>query len=352
MQARAEQGRSRSRRATFPSRVFFAAVVGCLVALAVPLYSHAQIQIPKQSDWTDHGLVITPGSTGAWDWRLGGQISPCACVKKNGTYFLYYIGADGDRSTDGGPRFRSLGVATSSDGVNFTKYSGNPVITHLPHNNEEEGVFSCGATLDDNGEVVLYYEATWAANSTTEAVDGYPALAVSSNGLDFVDHGYVRSIPGYEDSPLGTFKANGTWYVYYLNSQPNSWVLHLLSGPARDNLTESTSVGISSWGGGEPILLSPTTLALFNIAELPEGSIDVWTAPVSAPDQLQSIAQSYTFENFYHATVYLDEETATWFMYYSRGGLQYPDGVALKTAPMVGGEPTTPPPAPTGLEVD
>ena len=78
--------------------------------------------VPKETDWIDHGVVIESGSKGSWDIRLGGMISPSTVVKKNGTFFLYYIGADGDRSTDKGPRHRALGVATSTDGINFTKY--------------------------------------------------------------------------------------------------------------------------------------------------------------------------------------------------------------------------------------
>jgi len=160
-----------------------------------------EIGIPTQADWTDHGVVVSEGSKGSWDVRLGGAISPSSVVKKDGVYYLYYIGADGNRSADGGPRHRALGVATSTDGINFTKYSGNPVITHLPHNNQEEGIFSAGATLDGNGDIVVYYGALWASNSTTENVDIYIGLAVSSDGLNFTDKGYVRRVGGARGNP-------------------------------------------------------------------------------------------------------------------------------------------------------
>ena len=42
-----------------------------------------EIQIPKQADWSDHGVVLTQGAPGSWEIRLGGMISPCSVVKKN-----------------------------------------------------------------------------------------------------------------------------------------------------------------------------------------------------------------------------------------------------------------------------
>jgi len=114
-------------------------VILLLVPFALEPVAGLEYDIPQQSAWTDRGVVLSAGSSGSWDKRLHGMISPCSMVKKGETYFLYYLGADGDRSTDGGPRHRALGVATSSNGIDFQKYSSNPIIKHLPHNNEEEG---------------------------------------------------------------------------------------------------------------------------------------------------------------------------------------------------------------------
>ncbi len=123
--------------------------------------------IPSQIDWSVPQVVLEPGATGSWDVLLNGAISPAAVVKKDGTYFLYYIGADGFRSTDGDARHRALGVATSTDGIHFTKYTGNPILTYLPNANEEEGIFSAGATLDLADNVMLYYGAMDAGNAAS-----------------------------------------------------------------------------------------------------------------------------------------------------------------------------------------
>ena len=60
----------------------------------------AEYAIPEQDDWVEQGVALTAGSEGTWDVRFYGQISPGTVLKKDGTYFLYYVGADGDRSTD------------------------------------------------------------------------------------------------------------------------------------------------------------------------------------------------------------------------------------------------------------
>ncbi|MCK5666823.1 MAG: hypothetical protein KAI17_25215, partial [Thiotrichaceae bacterium] len=145
----------------------------------------------SKNDWQDHGVVLTGGGPGSWDVRFDGAISPSASIKKNGIYYLYYIGADGNRSTDGGPRHRAMGVATSTDGINFTKFSGNPILTYLPHNNEEEGLFSAAVTLDDNGDFVMYYGVCEAGNSTSQSVACSGRLATSTDGLNFTDKGTV-----------------------------------------------------------------------------------------------------------------------------------------------------------------
>jgi hypothetical protein len=227
-------------------------------------------------------------------------------VKKNGSYFLYYIGADGNRSTDGGPRHRALGVATSNDGINFTRYRGNPVITHLPHNNQKEGVFSATATLDSNGDIVLYYGALWAANSTTESVDIYFDLATSTDGLNFNNPpGYVRQNSGQEEDPVGVLRAGGNRYVYFIDNQ-SGWDLKLMSGSLKDNLSSLTTLltsGTNIVGGGDPAPIAPDKVALFLVRDFNTWIVEVRIAPVSSPHQLSGPVETYDFPNMLHSMV-------------------------------------------------
>jgi len=287
------------------------------------------------------------------------MISPCTVVKKDGTYFLYYIGADGNRSTDGGPRHRALGVATSTDGINFTKYSGNPILTHLPHNNEEEGIFSAGATLDDNGDIVLYYSALDADSATSESVDSDIRLAVSSDGFNFTEIGDVvshsdSSVWGYGDEvfPVGTFYSDGTWYVYYIaKGSAAYWDLGLAWGPAPDNLSNTQAVITSESyviGGCDVVQLSSETIGLFVLRDFNTRIIEVRSASIISPGQLSEPSETYDFDTIGHNTVLLDRELNTWFMY----GVNPSDRteISVRTAPASGGD-TTAATVPSGLNL-
>jgi len=306
-----------------------------------PAAASATVRIPKQSDWTDRGTALSPGPSGSWDARLTGAITPATVVKFNGVFYLYYIGADGNRSTDGGPRHRALGVATSTDGIHFTKYSANPVITHLPHNNEEEGVFSAGAMVA-GGRVILYYGAMDAGSATSQSVDGDIRLAVSSDGLKFSDKGDVVSHAdgsvwgsGDELFPVGVHQDRDTTYVYYIAKGGGaSWDLGLARGPAPDRLPTTgpaLTAGSQVRGGTDPVQVDPNTLAFFIVRD-PDSprSIEVWTAPADNPGKLSGPVETYKFSDVDTATVMLDRSTNTWFMYY-RNSLQ--DSISVKTAP-------------------
>ena len=305
----------------------------------------AEYAIPEQDDWVEQGVALTAGSEGTWDVRFYGQISPGTVLKKDGTYFLYYVGADGDRSTDGGPRNRALGVATSTDGLNFTKHACNPVITHLPQNNEEEGVFSAGATVNPDGTVVLHYGAIWAANPTTESVHGFVAQATSSNGLDFTDQGYVVAWDdpavwgsGDELAALGTLRANDKWAVYYIaKGNEASWDLGVATGNGPGSLGQTSPVLTSHniIGGADPIWLSNDKFALFVVKDFEANIIDVHTASPANPAQLSPPVKTYAMfpPRYRHTTVYLDQETDTWFMYQSTDRQEDGNHIVVRTAP-------------------
>jgi predicted GH43/DUF377 family glycosyl hydrolase len=63
--------------------------------------------------------VLSPGNYGAWD---ASSVGPGAIIKENGEYKMYYVGwADQNSNWD-------IGLATSTDGINWTKYAGNPIL--------------------------------------------------------------------------------------------------------------------------------------------------------------------------------------------------------------------------------
>lgn len=243
-------------------------LAGCALS-AQTAQSGASLSIPAHSDWTDYGVIFEAGALGEWDYQLWGAFTGTA-VKKDGTTYLYYQGARGYRTAfDETVTWRAIGLATSPDGINFTKSRANPVVTWFPNNEGEEGPTSGAATLDEGGDIVLYYGANTAVSKTSVNADG--RLATSADGLNFTDRGIALdhrdgSVWGSGDElfPIIAFHDAGRWFVYYLpNGTPQSRKLGVAWGDDRAELTNSSGVSsglsrIRAWGMGGRSGLPPT----------------------------------------------------------------------------------------------
>jgi hypothetical protein len=318
-----------------------------------------QIEVPKQNEWVDYGTIFEAGEEGEWDLYLWGGFTGTA-VKKDNTYFLYYQGSSGYRyEPDETVVWRAIGLATSKDGINFTKYEGNPVITWFPSGypdgNGEEGAKSGGVTLDSHGDFLLYYGANTATGPTTVFSDG--RLAKSDDGYHFIDVGAPlehtdRSIWGSGDelAPIATINDRGQWIVYYLpNGRGIGRKLGVAWGNEPDNLSKSAAVRnnfstISAWGMASAAKIGPKTYAIFT-NWVTEPKTEVRLMSLDAPHRLSNVVEEYNFDDFSQATVILDEERRTWFMYYRNGNA---DRYGVKLAP-AGPIDSTPPDAPTGV---
>lgn len=294
------------------------------------LLSNVEISIPAQSDWVDHGTIFYQGEQGEWDHYLYGGFTNTV-VKKDGIYFLYYQGASDYRSEfDETVLWRAIGVATSPDGKNFTKYAGNPVLTWFPNEEGEEGAVSGGVTLDEDGEIVLFYGANTAVNPTTVNADG--RLATSQDGLNFTDQGVVLdhrdgAIWGSGDElfPIMAIQNQGEWLVYYIpNGSFQNGKLGLLKGSTPQQLTESSPVrsGISTipvWGTGGFAKVGEDIFAIV-LNNLREKKIEIRLLSLSTPQIISTPVVTYQFDDVSQATIWLDEEKRTWFMFYQGAG--------------------------------
>lgn len=207
-------------------------------------------ELPPPESWVDQGVILTGGSSGQWDNFVRDGFGIGSVVKKGGEYFMYYVGSSGPRY-DGGPANRAVGVATSADGIHFTKYSGNPIITHQPsegHPNQvEEGVMHPIVTLDDSGKFIMYWGALTATGSTQVKVDIH--VSISSDGFNFIDQGIVipNTIDGGGDEiwPLGVLHAQGgsaqltgKWHVWYETDGFGGRKVSLATGNTYTNLEQ------------------------------------------------------------------------------------------------------------------
>jgi hypothetical protein len=312
--------------------------------------------LPEQSEWTDHGLIISKGTEGEWDSILWGAFGS-ALVKKDGVYYLYYQGASGYDTVGDSVMWRTIGVATSSDGLSFTKYAQNPVLTYFPTNNSEEGATSTAPVFGDNGEIVMYFGANTATSTSLVNADG--RFATSTDGFNFTDQGIVlnhalKSVWGYGDEiyPIIAIHDAGKWIVYYLpNGTAQSHKLGVASGTSVNGLTSTSAATangftIDAWGMGSSAEISEDKYALF-INNGNTGNIQVRTVSISTPNQLSTVFKSYNFPNLNQGFVYLDKDLNKWFLYYRTEA-----GYGVMTAPAILIVPTatptsTPTPTPT-----
>jgi hypothetical protein len=278
--------------------------------------------VPNQGDWSPPATALSPSSSaGTWDHILYGAASPSTTVKFNGTYFLYYIGAEGDSpAPEYNPIRRSLGVATSSDGLNFTKYAGNPIITYTTTNGSviEEGVGSATAIVVGN-TIHLYYAAIRSTGG--ELVDLDIRYRKSTDGYNFTNDTLIYRSSGDEYAPLGVTLDGGVWSVY-IKGPLNKGLgqLSRLSGTSPTSLPNKTSVSAIPFGsGGNMDAVNSSAYVMHLDRRDPNlDRFDVRVIRKNVPDQLSEPIFSYTFGNFGdHATpaTFKDGDTGRWFMY-------------------------------------
>ena len=91
---------------------------------------HAIDELPPQSAWKEHGIILPKGKANAWDGS--DAVMPGGLTKKGDTYYFYYLrGFRGCWEAKRKGSHTSLGLATSKDGRNWKKHSANPLLK--PH---------------------------------------------------------------------------------------------------------------------------------------------------------------------------------------------------------------------------
>jgi hypothetical protein len=249
--------------------------------------------------------------------------------------------------------WRSIGVATSKDGITFTKFEGNPILTWFPNENGEEGAVSSGVTLGPDGDFFLYYGANTEESATTVNAD--IRVAISSDGLIFRDLEKVvdyrdRSVWGSGDElfPVAAIFDDGRWIVYYIpNGRLQEDYLGVVYGDQYNALYTSSMVTnneqpILVWGTAGLVKIDDETLAI-TLNNVRAKTIEVRLTSLHAPEIVSLPVESYQFDHFQQASLLLDKEKRTWFLYY-RAENHY----GVMVAP-VGNPDATPPSQPQAL---
>jgi hypothetical protein len=196
--------------------------------------------------WTKRGVVIAPDQP--WEST---ETAPGTVLFEGGVFKLWYHG--GATSTAGGTYSpnESIGYATSPDGLTWTKYSGNPILSHGTSGSFDleaanPVVFNLGALGLGTG-YRMYYTGSATGTSGLSL-----AMATSPDGISWTKY---AANPIIANARWGgawggaLIPADGVWNLWYGTADGNSGLNYAYS-----------SDGIGGWADGpsNPVLTPPS----------------------------------------------------------------------------------------------
>ena len=177
--------------------------------LLILTFSVAQMAEPPGPwiKYTGNPVVVT-GTVGSWD--ANGVTDPTV-ISDTGLYKMWYTGVD-----DGS--IRSIGYATSTNGITWTKYAGNPVLTRTA-GSWDANVVVGGDVVFDGVTYRMWYIGA-------ESLAGPYAIgyATSTNGITwtkYVNNPVVTGTVGSWDSILGcpgVISDTGLYKMWYMGA--------------------------------------------------------------------------------------------------------------------------------------
>ncbi len=182
---------------TFVSSVTNRRFFGFLVAGALFCCSYAYAELGV--DWVKYegNPVLTVGASGSWE---ADHVHNAVVIKEGSIYKMWYNGYDGQRSR--------TGYATSPDGINWTKYSGNPVLSAtIGTIIFEDGVYKAWAGLLEGGDI------------------GYWTSSDGINWTQYAGNPVLRHGTGWESVAISdpmVIKDGSTYKMWYQGGEPGS----------------------------------------------------------------------------------------------------------------------------------
>ncbi len=141
---------------------------------------------PDGVTWTKYSANPVMVPTEAWEGAPAGETSPTTVLREHGVYEMWYHGFQ--------DRVRRIGYATSTDGITWTKYPGNPVLVPGP-----PGAWDQGSVAEPHVvKVGAVYYMFYAHAQDPQGV----GLATSSDGIHWMK---------YAGNPVLTKGTVGAW---------------------------------------------------------------------------------------------------------------------------------------------
>ena len=171
--------------------------------------------------------IVLPPTPGSWD---GKSTAAPIVWKEDGRYLMLYQGW----SEGSGPRI--FGLAESEDGMQWTKYETNPVMT--PFGVWDQRGYECGSLLKIEGKYWLYY--------TGIGADGKARIGLATSED-------LRSWSQYERNPImdlgppGSFDSRGVAFPSVLAGTRNYKMVYGGYAPDSMQLGLASSYNGTDW---------------------------------------------------------------------------------------------------------
>jgi hypothetical protein len=182
----------------------------------ITLGEHAIVLAPEHRLWVpDSQPLVTPEGSG---W-MGADTLHCEVIEVDGTYYLFWTGAMAP-----GYGYRQIGLATSTDAVNWTPYAGNPVLTIDYDKTTVDGIHVHMPTVvldPSSGGWAMFYSCY------QDGVGNRICRATSSDGLSWIPRGVALDFGEEGDFDSGSLRMpdvlideSGTWRMLYNGTVP------------------------------------------------------------------------------------------------------------------------------------
>uniref|UniRef100_A0A6M3KJX6 Putative glycoside hydrolase n=1 Tax=viral metagenome TaxID=1070528 RepID=A0A6M3KJX6_9ZZZZ len=127
--------------------------------------------------------ILQKGGDGTWDEAHAAPSSIIwrADQGENGEFWLYYSGVDISRV------YYKIGLAKSTDGINFTKYNGNPIFS--PSATWESSLIVCFGVFEYNSVYYAVYSANTGANHKIGIAKSIDGITWTRTGMYFFTKG-------------------------------------------------------------------------------------------------------------------------------------------------------------------
>jgi hypothetical protein len=187
---------------------------------------------PDGQQWTKYesNPVLDRGPDA---WESSGEMGPFV-IYHDGGYKMWYEGSNGT--------VRQLGYATSSEGIFWTKYTGNPVLTAGPEGYDLD-VAGHGAILVEGSTYKLWYHAIGDQGIVI-------AYAISTDGISWTKQGPVL-LP-----EMGSWEQYGLWGPSVLWDGDEYWMWYVGGGSNNPSIGVATSPDGVNWtkNAGNPVI--------------------------------------------------------------------------------------------------